>query len=172
MGQGIKPVRPIEYIRLFGNPFHIAGGQAEPAHAGVDMQHGGERATGRDAHLADPGDLPEIVDHRDQAVFRENLLGALQQAVQHGDSGIGKQAPQGDAFIDRGNEKCPAPGFEQGRPNPVHAGAIGIRLHGRAAFDAAEPLFQIGIVLFDCAEIDQEFRRGAGTVDRRKGVEH
>src|ERR1700730_3387955 len=104
----IGPAQP------FGEPVEVSDGQAEAGHTRVDLQNGRAFPVPRGGALP-IGDLPGIVEDRDEAEFDKIVCAAGQQPVQDSDLGrFGQYPAKGDPFIDGGDEKSPASGRGQG----------------------------------------------------------
>ena len=85
-----------------------SGAEAQPVHAGVEMDHRVERPVEALGGGAPGVELAEMVEHRRQAVLDEVALGAGKQAVQHVDRVVGQDAAQRDGLVDVGDEELPA----------------------------------------------------------------
>jgi hypothetical protein len=85
MRDQVAPVDALETQWRRQQPVPFVGAQAEPVHAGVDMQDRRLLPSARAAECLPEPDLLGCVQDRDDAVLGEHLLGAGQQAVQAAD---------------------------------------------------------------------------------------
>ena len=122
-GQVLAPAR-----RQFGQIF---GTEAQPVHAGIDMQHRIQGAASTGGGGGPAGDLGQASQHRDQAMGDQRGHGVGRRAVQHKDSGLGRQPAKGDAFLQPRHKKRIAAGFQQAGRDHGRAQAIGVGLDQR-----------------------------------------
>jgi hypothetical protein len=81
--------QPAQAAALVASDLRLLGAEAQPVHAGVDVDHRVERPVEALRGGAPGVELAEMVEHRRQAVLDEVGLGAGQQAVQHVDRVLG-----------------------------------------------------------------------------------
>ena len=149
---------------LVDQHLRLLGAEAQPVHAGVDMDHRVERPVEALGGGAPGVELAEMVEHRREVVLDEVGLGAGQQAVQHVDRVLGQRAAQRDAFLEMGDEELPAALGREPRPDDRGAGAVGVGLEHGGAIDrpaaGAAGIAQAAPVGGDGAEVDREDRAG------------
>ena len=108
------PSDRIGTAQLLGEPVELSDGQAEAGHTRIDMQDRRPFPVPRGGG-SPIGDLPGIVEDRDEAEFEKIIRAAGQQTVQDSDLGrFGQYPAKRDPFIDRCDEKSPASGGGQG----------------------------------------------------------
>ena len=156
----VPPVHACKQLRGPGQPVGLARRQAEPVHAGVDVEHGIERHPGAFAGTPPPGNLVGVVDDRDQPVFGQDRLGSRQHAAQHGDvdAGVGDVGAQRHGFIQCCDKEHPAPGPDQAAGHPGGPDAIGVGLDRGPAGRGPEAAAQQLVVCGNGVEIDAQQR--------------
>src|ERR1700730_12484431 len=94
-GEGAEEGAPSDRIglaQLVGEPLEFWDGQAETAHTRVDMQNGRPFPMSRGGR-SPVGDLPGIIEDRDEAEFEKIIRAAGQQTVEDSDLGRFGQYP-------------------------------------------------------------------------------
>lgn len=104
--------------------------QAEPVHAGIDVERGRRRAVRRGGPFEE---FAAVAEDGAQAVGAKRLRMAGDQAVEHVDRRLRQDFPRGDALGEMRDEERPAARPPQGRGDRREAAAIGIGLHHGAA---------------------------------------
>ena len=154
-------------LRARGEGCRLVRRNAEPMHAGVDLQRGAALP----AMGADEGvplrKLGRRIDDRPRIDFDKSGAPIRRKAVKHVDGGLACTRTHRSRFGEIGDEECFAAGLGQGRGHLRQAEAIAIGLDHRGAFDGKEPVRQRAPICFDCGEIDGE--RAAGLRRRRSG---
>ncbi len=134
--------------------------QAEPVHAGVDVQGGATAPIVRCDEGVPLGKLGRAVDHRPQIGLGDGRRRARHQAVEDVDDGVRRGRAHAAPFRDIGHEEGPAADLLECRHDPLDAAAIGVGLDHRGTFDrqghAVEPLPVGG----DGGQIDGEHAAG------------
>ena len=87
--------------------------QAEPVHAGVDMNGRAAGPAGAAAEHVPFGELVEIADHGLAVDLGVGVAGVLEEAVEHIDRGRRHRGAHHARFIERGDEECLAAGAGQ-----------------------------------------------------------
>jgi hypothetical protein len=99
--------------QLVGEPVELSERQAEAGHSRVDMQDRRPFPVPRGGG-SPVGDLPGIIEDRDEAEFDKIIRAAGQQPVQNSNLGrFGQYSTERDSFIDGRDEKLPASGRGQ-----------------------------------------------------------
>ena len=133
---------------------------AEPVHAGVDVERRAA-APVLDGDEGIPfGQLGRAVDHRPQIVDRECRRRARHQPVEHVDDGLGRKRPHTPSFGDIGDEEGPAPGFGQYVRDRFEAATISVGLDHCGAFHRHGQARQHLPIGFDGGKVDGEDASG------------
>ena len=153
-------------------PLRLHQSEAEPVHAGVDVDGRTAGPSGAAAEYVPLGELVEIADHRPAVEFGEGVAAVLKEAVEHIEFGRRQRLARGARFIQGGDEKRLAAG---GRQRPRHrfdAAAIGVGLDHGGAFGRHRGLLELAPVGDDGVEIDGEDAGlgGGCRSKRRRGV--
>jgi hypothetical protein len=102
------PSDRIGLAQLVGEPVELSDGQAEAGHTRVDMQDSRPFPMSRGGG-SPVGNLPGIIEDRDEAEFYKIIRAARQQPVQDSNLGrFGQYPAKRDSFIDGRDEKSPA----------------------------------------------------------------
>ncbi len=138
---------------------------AEPVHAGVEMERG---AAGPSLHAAEGVPLDQFrhaPDHRAQAHRGKMRRAARRDAVEHIDDRVRRDLPHGPRLVNVGDEKRRASGLGERAGSLAQAAAIGVGLHHRGAFRRLHPLGERAPIRSDRVEIDREHAAG---LDQRR----
>ena len=108
--------------------------QAEPVHAGIDMDGGAARPAGAAAEHVPFGKFIEIADHGLAVDLRVGVAGVLEEAVEHIDRSRRHRSADHTGFIEGRDEKRLAAGCRKRAGDLRGAAAIGIRLDHPGAF--------------------------------------
>ncbi len=131
-------------------------GDAEPVHAGIDM----ERRTAAPVLGGNKGvplgQLGRAVDHRLDVEFSERVGGLWRKAVEHVDCGVVRAGACAPRFGDVGDEKSLASGLGKLRSDRLETEPVGIGLDHGAAFDGEKLAAKRAPVRLDGIEIDRE----------------
>ena len=152
------------------------GGDAEPVHAGVDMQRSAAAPVIGGAEGVPFGELDQAADHRPRAQFGEGRRGAGHQAVEHVDRRLRRHGAGGGGFRQVGDEEGLAAGTRELAGDRLDAAAIAVGLDDGGAFGGRGAARQRAPIGFERAEIDGEnaarMRRrragGEGRLRRRR----
>ena len=135
--------------------------QAEPVHAGVDMNGGAAGPAGAAAKHVPFGEFVEIADHGPGVDLGVGVAAILEEAVEHIDRRRRQSGARGARFIQRGDEKRLAAGARQRAGDRLGAAAIGVRLDHAGAFGRHRGLLELAPVGDDGVEIDGEHAGGS-----------
>ena len=153
------PSDRIGLAQLVGEPVEFSDCQAEAGHTRVDMQNRRSFPSPRGGGLP-IGDLPGIVEDRDDAEFDKAICAAGKQTVEDSNLGqFGHYAAKRNPLIDGSDEKPPASGRGQGGRHQWGAQAVGIGLDHRRTFRRFNPPRQETPIRRNTGEID--FENGA-----------
>ena len=108
--------------------------QAEPVHAGVDMNGGAAGPAGAAAKHVPFGEFVEIADHGLAVDLGEGVAAVLEEAVEHIDRRRRHRGADDARFLQRGDEKRLAAGAGQRACDRLGAAAIGVGLDHAGAF--------------------------------------
>ena len=116
----------------------FVGGKAEPVHAGVDMQRGAAAPARCRAKRVPFVELGAAADHRPQVRVRVSRRGAGQQAVEHVDRRVRRDA-RARAALRRGcaTKNVSQPAFASAPRDLLDAAAVAVGLDHRGALRAA-----------------------------------
>ena len=134
--------------------------QAEPVHAGIDVDGGAARPTRAAAEHVPFGEFVEVADHGLAVDLGVGIAGVLEEAAEHIERRSRHRRAHDARFIERGNEERLAAG---GGKRPRHlfgAAAIGIRLDDTGAFGWHRRLLELAPVGDDGVEIDRQHAGG------------
>ena len=170
---------PREAPGIVGQRRHLGRLQAEPRHAGIDVDQRRQparpdparRLPGRRSGIGRIGlDLAEIVERRDQAVFGQGGGGLGGGAAKGIDVGLGQDGADFHALVDEGDEEVPAAGAPKRLRDLGGAEPIGVGLDHGAASGCGQAGLEIAVIGGDGAEIDAQHSAGvAGRRIRRGG---
>jgi hypothetical protein len=146
--------------------------QAEPVHAGIDMNRGTSRPSGAPAEHVPLGKLVEIADHGLAIDFGESIAAVLKKTVEHVDFGRRQRFARGARFIQGCHEKRLAAGGRKRARHRFGAAAIGIGLDHGGAFGRYRGFLELAPVRDNGVEIDGENagRRGGCGGERCRGI--
>ena len=131
--------------------------EAEPVHAGIDMNGGAPIPTGTPAKYVPLGELIEIADDRPCVDPGIGLAGVLEEAIEHVDRGRRRYGcTDGCRFIQRGDKERLAPGIGERTGNGCGAATIGVRLDHAGTFRRYRGFLQLPPIGDDGVEVDRE----------------
>ena len=93
--------------------------QAEPVHAGIDMNGGAARPAGAAAEHVPFGKFIEIADHGLAVDLRVGVAGVLEEAVEHIERSRWHRSADHTGFIEGRDEKRLAAGCQKARRRPA-----------------------------------------------------
>jgi hypothetical protein len=156
MAEQGAPSDRIGTAQLVGEPVEFLDGQAEAGHTRIDMQNGRPFPVPHSGG-SPIGDLPGIVENRDEAEFEKNIHATGQQTVKDGDfCRFGQYLAKCDPFIDRCDKKSAASGRGQGGRYQRGAQAVRIGLDHGCASRRVNPPRQKAPIRRNPCEIDFE----------------
>ena len=142
---------------------------AEPVHAGVDMQRRAPLPAARGSESVPFGELDQAADYRPRRDPGEGGRGARHQAAQHIDRRVGRGLARARGFRQVGDEKGLAAAARQAMGDLIEPAAIAVGLDHGGAFGRGRAPRQRAPIGFQRAEIDGE--DAAGFAGRRAGGE-
>ncbi len=145
----------------FGN------GEAEPVHAGVDVNGGAAGPAGAAAEHVPFGEFVEVADHGLAVDRGVGLAGVLEEAVERIDRGRRHRGADHARLIEGGDEERLAAGVGQRARDLFGAAAIGVGLDHAGAFGRHGRLLELAPVGDDGVEIDGQH---AGRAGKRCGL--
>ncbi len=108
--------------------------EAEPVHAGVDMNAGASGPAGAAAEHIPFGKLVEIADHRPGVDLGVGVAAVLEEAVEHVDRSRRHRGAGGAGLVQGGDEKRLAAGAGERARHRFEPAAIGVGLDHAGAF--------------------------------------
>ena len=148
-----------------GDRCRLLDGEAEPVHAGVDVERGTAGKAGRRNEVIPFGEFDQAVDHRPRIGVDEALSGGMGKSVEHIDHRLARDGAHAPCFGQMRDEEGLAAGAGQRRGDLIDAAAIGVALDHRGAFARRHPGVQHLVVGDDGAKIDGQ--DAAGFLERR-----
>ena len=147
-------------LRRRRQPRHIVARQAEPGHAGIQMQQRRRRVARAALDKQLPArDLVQRAEHRRDGVRRERRLAARRQAVQHRQHDAGQMRAQRQRLAQMGHEEMPAALRQQPARHRHRTQPVAIRLDHRRDLAAGMAHPQRPPVGGHRAEVDGQFRK-------------
>jgi hypothetical protein len=140
----------------------FVGGDAEPVHAGVDVQRRAAVPLAGGDKSVPFGQFEQVPDHRPRTDVGEGGPGAGHQAVQDVEGRVRGGCARAPRLVEIGDEECPAAGADErlgDRPKPA---AIAVGLDHRRAFRRQRAVAENAPVLGERREIDREHAAGFG----------
>ena len=134
--------------------------QAEPVHAGIEMQGGATQPAARAAKRIPFDELGHGADHRPRVDRGIGGGAAGGNAVEHVNDRLGRGCAHLAGLGEMGDEECPAAVLGELGGHRLEAAAIGIRLHHGGAIGRHRALHQRAPVEDDGAEIDGQDAAG------------
>ena len=128
--------------------------EAEPVHAGVDLDGGAATPTRAPAKHVPFGEFVEVADHGPAVDPGIGLAGVLEEAIERIDRSLRQRRAHGSRFVQRGDEECLAAGRGERAGDRFDAAAIGIGLDHAGAFGRHGGLLQLAPVGDDGVEVD------------------
>ena len=144
--------------------------QAEPVHAGIDVNGGAAGPAGAAAEHVPFGEFVEVADHGPGVDLGVGLAAVLEEAVEHIDRGRRHRRADDAGFIERCHEKGLAAGAGERARDRFGAAAIGVGLDHAGAFGRHRRLLELAPVGDDGVEIDGEDAGGGRQRGRLVGL--
>ena len=141
--------------------------QAEPVHAGIDMDGGAAVPARAAAEYVPFGEFVEVADHGPAVDLGIGLAAVLEESVEHIERGRGRhRRADGLGLIERRDKEGLAAGVGKRAGDLFGAAAIGVGLDHAGAFGGHPGLFELAPVGDDGVEIDGQ-NAGGGRKRRR-----
>lgn len=168
MADDQRQPKPAQAAALVDQDLRILCAEAQPVHAGVDMNDGVEWPLVTLGRRTPGIELAEMVEHRRQSVLDEIGFCPGEQAVQDVDRMLRQHAAQRNALVDMGDEELPAAFGGQAWPHNGSATAIGIGLEHAGTVDrpalSTPSIAQAAPVGGNRAHVDGEDRTSSARV--------
>ena len=169
MGEHVTQRQPLQPARIGGQGGKPGRVQAEPVHAGIDMQQRGQTTADAAGERGPAVDVAERAEHRQDVVFEVLAFAAGRRTVQGREHGPGQQRAEGYGLGQMGGEEVAASGRVQIRGDPGGAQAIGVGLDYRGNRAGRRTAAQQLPVGGDCGEVDVQDGGGVRPLDKRRG---
>ena len=154
MGHDVTQVDPFDQRRVRHQLPKFAVAEAQPRHAGIDVDYRRHTSTRRRGEVRPRPCLLQVDQYRNEAVLGEGIDVEWRDTLQHEDIHPGQQGTQSDALTVCCREKFPAAGMVERPCNPLDTQAVTVGLDDGRAGAWADPLAAITVVGRQGVQVD------------------